>query len=806
MPDFRRFLKESQVFAFDGGMGTLLQARGLQPGQSPEAFGLANPDVVVDIHKDYIDAGARVVTTNTFGGTDFKLDSGLEAFSFNRDMAAIARRAAGDKAFVAGSVGPTGKFCKPLGDYSFRDLVEAFKKQIKGLAEGGADLIIVETQFDLAECRAAVIAAREVCNLPVATSMTFEDGVSLTGTRPLTYCDTMQNLGVELIGTNCSAGPEGMLEVFKAMLPRLSTPFFAEPNAGLPELEGDKTVFRLGPEDFADQIKPFVELGAKAIGGCCGTTPEHIRCASKVFEGHSWTLPQPTEGECLVVTSRSFSVPVSPFRRSKIIGERINPTGKKQLTAELQAGQYSEAFRLAKEQMECGAHILDVNVGAPMVKEEELLPDLVSSLVSRVQAPLCLDSTNIEALRAALDAYPGSALVNSISGEPGRMQALGPLCKHYGAPFIMLPLLGRKLPVTAADRLKVIESLLQEADDLGIPRRLIMVDALVLTVSSKPEAAKACLDVIRHCRDEWNLPTVCGLSNISFGLPARELLNASFMVMGMAQGMSAFIANPGSNRLMESMASSEVLLNRDPQARDYVASYAEWKPTGGPLPGRDAHLAGGRKAQVENLGQAVIAGVGEEIIALVDKEIEKGRDPFEIVDADLIPAITEVGEKYERKEYFLPQLLQSAETMQTAFDHLRPQLEAASGAKERPKVIMATVEGDIHDIGKNIVILMLRNNGFEVIDLGKDVPAERIVEVAHKEKAAVIGLSALMTTTMVRMEETINLVKEKGLNCGVMVGGAVVTQDYADKIGADGYSRDAVEAVKVAKELIAQRR
>ncbi|NJB66939.1 5-methyltetrahydrofolate--homocysteine methyltransferase [Desulfobaculum xiamenense] len=788
------------MFAFDGGMGTLLQARGLKPGQSPEAFGLANPDIVADIHREYINAGARVVTTNTFGGTDFKLDAGLEVVSFNREMTAVARQAAGDRAFVAGDIGPTGKFCRPLGDVDFRDLVEAFKRQIRGLSEGGADLLIIETQFDLAECRAAVIAAREVCDLPVAVSMTFEDGVSLTGTRPLTFIDTMQNLGVELIGTNCSAGPEGMLEVVRAMLPRLSTPFFAQPNAGLPELEDGRTVFRLDPETFAEQIKPFVALGAKAIGGCCGTTPEHIRCASKVFEDVAWSLPEPPERDCLVLTSRAQSVAVSPHRRSKVIGERINPTGKKQLTAELQAGQFSEAFRFAKEQLACGAHILDVNVGAPMVREETLLPDLVSALVSRVQAPLCLDSTNADAIRAALDVYPGSPLVNSISGEPGRMQALGPLCKHYGAPFIMLPLLGRKLPVTASDRLAVIESLLREADDLGVPRRLIMVDALVLTVSSKPESAKACLEVIRHCRDEWNLATVCGLSNISFGLPARELLNASFLVMGMTQGLSAFIANPGSNRLMESLSSSEVLLARDPQARDFVAGYAEWKPTGGPLPGRDSHLAGAA-APVETPGQAVIAGAAEKVVELVEAELAKGRDPFEIVDSDLIPAITEVGEKYERKEYFLPQLLQSAETMQLAFEHLRPHLEAVSGGKERVKVVMATVEGDIHDIGKNIVILMLRNNGFEVIDLGKDVPAERIVETARRENAAVIGLSALMTTTMVRMEETVNLVREQGLNCKVMVGGAVVTQDYADRIGADGYSRDAVDAVKVAKAL-----
>ncbi|BBD07868.1 homocysteine S-methyltransferase family protein [Desulfovibrio ferrophilus] len=802
MPDFQRLLQDGRVRLFDGGMGTMLQARGLRSGQSPEEFGLAKPGVVEDIHREYIQAGASVVTTNTFGGTGLKLWADADVVGLNREMAAAARRAAGDTAFVVGSVGPTGHFVQPMGEMSFRELVSFFKAQIKGLAEGGADLIFVETQFDLAEARAAVIATREVCDLPVGVSMTFEQGSCLTGTNPLTFIDTMQNLGVDLLGTNCGAGPEQMLETVKAMLPRLSTPLVVQPNAGLPELDGDgNTVFRLNPENFAEQILPIVELGVKFIGGCCGTTPDHIRCAKAAINGKPWSLPKSPEAECLVVTSRSMSMPVSPFRRSKIIGERINPTGKKLLTEELQAGQFGEAIRLAQAQESAGAHILDVNVGAPMVEEQILLPELTKQLTSRVKVPLCLDSTNPDAIRAALDAYPGSALVNSISGEPGRMQALGPLCKHYGAPFIMLPLEGRKLPVTAAERLAVIEGLLREADDLGIPRRLILVDALVLTVSSKPEAAKACLEVIRHCRDEWGLATTCGLSNISFGLPARELLNSSFLVMGMASGLSSFIANPSSNRLMESIASSEVLLNRDPQAEGFVAGYADWKPgEGGSATGGSGN--GGDKKPVTDLGQAVIKGAKDSIVAMLDAELDQGADPFVLVNEKLIPAITEVGEKYERKEYFLPQLLLSAETMQVAFERLKPLLEAASGATERTKIIMATVEGDIHDIGKNIVILMLRNNGFEVIDMGKDVTANKIVEAAEREGAAIIGLSALMTTTMIHMEDTVKLVREKGLNVKVMVGGAVVTEAYADSIGADGYSEDAVSCVKLAKSLL----
>lgn len=800
MPDFRRLLHDGKVHFFDGGMGTLLQARGLQSGQSPEEFGLGNPSVVEGAHRDYVQAGAMVVTTNTFGGTSFKLGPDIDPVELSRSMAAAARRACGDHAFVAGSVGPTGHFCEPLGELTFRDLVEAFRQQVRGLVEGGADLILVETQFDLAEARAAVLAVREECSLPVGVSMTFENGVSLTGTNPATFVDTMQNLGVDLIATNCSAGPEQMVDVVRQMLPRLHTPLLVEPNAGLPELDEDgNTVFRLDADNFAKQVMPFIDLGVKFIGGCCGTTPEHISAAKTLAGDAGWKLPEPPEAPCLVATSRSTSVCLSPFRRSKVIGERINPTGKAVLTEQLQAGQFAEATRFATEQVEAGAHILDVNVGAPMVDEAQLLPELTKHLTQRTQAPLCLDSTNIKAVRNALNVYPGSALVNSISGEPGRMQELGPLCKHYGAPFILLPLEGRKLPLTAAERLAVVERMLEEADQLGIPRNLIVVDALVLTVSSKPEAAKACLDVIRHCRDEWGLATTCGLSNISFGLPARDLLNSSFLTMGMANGLSSFIANPSSNRLMESMASSEVLLNRDPQAESFVNGYANWKP--GESGGSSAVGGGGDKS-VKDLGEAVVKGAKDSICAMIDDEIQKGANPFELVDDHLIPAITEVGEKYERKEYFLPQLLLSAETMQTAFAHIKPLLEEDSDAKAKTKVIMATVEGDIHDIGKNIVILMLENNGFDVVDLGKDVPAADIVAAAEREGASIIGLSALMTTTMVRMEDTVELVREKGLDIKVMVGGAVVSQSYADSIGADGYSEDAVGAVKVARQLV----
>jgi 5-methyltetrahydrofolate--homocysteine methyltransferase len=799
MRDFRRFLQDGNVVVFDGGMGSLLQRRGLRPGQSPEEFGMARPDVVAAIHAEYAQAGALVVTTNTFGATRHKLPGGLDVFAVNETMARAARQAVGDGVFVAGSVGPTGKMVEPLGDISFRGLVEIFKEQIRGLVAGGVDLILGETQFDLAEARAIVVAAREVCDLPVGISMTFEDGVSLTGTSPEVFARTMENMGVDLIGSNCSAGPEQLILVARAILESCDTPVLIEPNAGLPELVDGATVFRLPPDPFAATVSTLAAEGVACLGGCCGTTPEHIRALSALCGGAAVNRPVRDSRPCLTVTSRSRAVDFGFDLPCRIIGERINPTGKAELTAQLQNLETRQALVYAEEQIAAGADLLDVNVGAPMVDETRMLPLAVRALTSAHATPLCLDSSNVLAIRAGLEAYPGSALVNSISGEEERMDILGPLCRDYGAPFILLPLKGRKLPVTAAERLAIIEELLAKAEALRIPRRLILVDALALTVSSKPEAARACLEVIRHCRERWGLGSTMGLSNISFGLPARDLINSTFLAMAMGAGMTSFIANPNTVRLRESLAAAEVLLGRDRQASSFIASYAGWTPGANQVPA----AAAAADEEGSPVSVAVIKGHKDRIAGLLAERIAAGADPFALVDGEMIPAIAKVGEKYERKEYFLPQLLLCAETMQTGFDSIK-HLLVREGQEAQDTVVMATVEGDIHDIGKNIVCLMLRNFGYNVVDLGKDVAAADIVAAAVRHGASVIGLSALMTTTMVRMEDTVRLVREQGLRCRVMVGGAVVSQSYADLIGAHGYADDAVAAVRVATRLCAE--
>lgn len=807
MSVIRQLLKEKKPLFVDGATGTMLQALGMPAGVNPARFCLERPDVVRGMHTAYAEAGADILITATFGGSSFKLPPDIDPVDFNTAMARHARAVAdelsgrlGRPLFVAGGLGPTGHFVSPLGDVEPANLVEAFRAQVRGLVRGEADLLFIETQFDLAEVRAAVAAARQECDLPVFASMTFEDGVSLTGSTPEIFAATMSNMGVDAVGVNCGAGPEQMLMVAERLLAACDLPVFAEPNAGLPELVDGQTVFRLGPAPFAEKTARFAERGVQILGGCCGTTPEHIAALRRAVLAPSETgrfVPRPVAAG-VTLTSRSSLVRIGGNEPLVLIGERVNPTGKKLLSAEFQAGKCDLALRYAGEQVETGTPVLDVNVGAPGVPEEIFLPDLVRKLVARHGTPLCLDSSNAEALSLALPWHPGSALLNSISGEPGRMEKLGPLCRLWGSPFVLLPLQGHQLPATSRERVAVLETLLARADEIGIPRRLVLVDVLALTAASDPDAPRACLDTIGWCA-EHGLPTIIGLSNISFGLPARDLLNAGFVQMAAGAGLSSCIGNPGNARLREALDAANLLLGRDPQAGRYIARYADWKAAD---PATAASVGPVTARAALTLEEAVIRGDKDSIVGLVEAELAGGADPFALVRERLIPAINEVGARYERKEYFLPQLLRSAETMQTAFARVKPLLEKEQGGDKRPVIVLATVEGDIHDIGKNIVALLLGNHGYEVVDLGKDVKASRIVDEASRCKASLIGLSALMTTTMPRMEDTVKLVREQGLACQVMVGGAVVTPEYAETIGADGYAADAVEAVRVAGRLL----
>ncbi len=811
MNDFRAALASRRPLLLDGGMGTQLQARGLPAGEDPQRFCMARPDVLRGIHADYLAAGADVVLTATFGGTRFKLPKGMnnpeDVRSFNRTMARIAREAAdaaGRPVFVGGDMGPCGRFVKPLGDLDPLELYEAYREQARGLAEGGADLIVIETQLDPAETRLAVAAVRAECDLPIAASMTFEGETALTGATPELFAALMRNLDVDLVGLNCGAGPEQMAPLVERFLACTDIPVLVEPNAGLPELLHGETVFRLGPEAFAEQTAAFIERGAVVVGGCCGTTPAHIAALRRVVDGLEVRRRPRTSPAGIALTTRTALVRIGAGQPLRIIGERINPTGKKALQDALRAGDFGPALRLADEQIALGAPVLDVNVGAPLVDETLALPELTLRLSARVSAPLSLDSSNAAAIAAALPICPGSCLVNSVNGDPGRLETLGPLCRQWGAPFVLLPLRGRDLPVTAEARIGIIEALLERALNMGIPRHLMLVDVLALSAASAPGAGREALATLRWCAAH-DLPTVIGLSNISFGLPARELVNATFLGMAAGAGLNACIANPSAIRLREVAAASDVLLGLDNGAERFVNGYGGWRSdtvaTGTSGAGSVAS-AGAGKARPADLGEAVLHGDRENVVALVDAALEAGADPFALVRDILIPALTEVGDLYERREYFLPQLLRSAETMQAAAARLEPLLRVENRTGERPVIVLATVEGDIHDIGKNIVGLLLGNHGFEVVDLGKDVKAEVIVAEAERRRASLIGLSALMTTTMIRMEDTVRLVRERGLNARVMVGGAVVTEMFARSINADGWSGDAVDAVRLAKRLL----
>lgn len=796
--EFNDILKK-RVLVLDGATGTELQKRGMPLGVCPEQWVLENPEKIIEIQKAYRDAGSDVVYTCTFGGNRVKLaEFGLadKTEEINQRLAELSRQAAGKDGLVAGDLAPTGQFIRPFGDVPFETAVDVYKEQVRGLLKGGVDLFIIETMMDIQEARAALIAVRETCDLPVCVSMTFDQsGRTLTGTNPVTALITLQALGADAVGCNCSTGPADMLKVISAMQPYAKIPLIAKPNAGLPKLVDNKTVFDMTPEEFGTHIPAFIPAGVGLIGGCCGTSPKYIEQVRTRVKGLKPVLPQPQE--IFAISSARKTVFAGQGRPIAVIGERINPTGKKKLQEELREGKTMEVRKFAQEQIEKGATILDVNVGMPGIDERETMVKMVELLAPMVDTPLCLDSASPEVLEAALRIYPGRALINSISGEQSRITKLLPIAAKYGAAFVLLPLSDAGVPETAAERFSIIENVFSKAKQYGYHKHDLVVDGLVMTVSSDQKAAQETLKVINWCTNSFNACTVVGLSNVSFGLPERGWVNSAFLAMAASHGLTMVIANPSSELLMQIKMASDVLTERDKNSMQYIAFCAQ---------------AGGSKQEdkaqkptmsaPERLYDAVLKGDKDNIPALLETALKDGLSAQDAVEQRLIPAIMQVGELFDKKTYYLPQLIQSAETMKAAFEILEPLLAAGPApAKKKTTAVLATVKGDIHDIGKNIVGLMLKNYGFIVHDLGKDVSAEEIVQKAIETKAEIIGLSALMTTTMVEMKKVVDLARSKGIASKFIIGGAVVNDQYAKEIGADGYAGDAHAAVKLAEQL-----
>lgn len=810
---FRELVKKGPVL-LDGATGTNLQKAGMPVGVCPEQWILENSEVLIDLQKQYVEAGTDILFAPTFTASRIKLkEYGLEDHleEMNRKLVALSKEAAkGTNALVAGDLTMTGEQLYPLGDLMFEDLVDVYKEQAKIIAEAGADLFVVETMMSLQECRAAVLAIREVCDLPVMVSLTYnEDGRTLYGTDPVTAVVVMQRLGADAVGMNCSTGPEAMLEPIAKMAEYATIPLLAKPNAGMPELIDGQTVFNVEPEEFAEVGKKLVEEGAAIIGGCCGTTPEHIRALKEAVKGIPVKAPLQTKRRML--TSERKSVEITLDGRFMVIGERINPTGKKKLQAELKEGSLNLVRTMALEQKENGASILDINMGMNGIDEKEMMLRTIYEVTSTVDCPLCIDSSHVDIIEAALRIYPGRALINSISLEKEKFEKLLPIAKKYGAMFILLPLSDEGLPKDSAEKHGIIRTIMDEAVRIGMAKEDIIVDGLVATIGANPNAALECFETFSYCKNELELPTACGLSNISFGLPERTYVNTAFLTMAIANGLTMAIANPSQELLMNAAFASDMLLNKKESDIRYIErmnflseKYAGMERVMVQKTPAGTSAAGGeirKESTGSGVFQAVLKGNKEHVLEEVKKMLDGGAKPDEIINEHLIAAINEVGELFDKKKYFLPQLISSANTMKLAIEYLEPMLER-SNTEAMATIVVATVEGDIHDIGKNLVVLMLKNYGYHVIDLGKDVPADVIVDTAMNEGAKVIGLSALMTTTMMRMKDVVELAKEKGCTAKIVIGGAAITESFSDEIGADGYSKDAAECVKLVERLL----
>lgn len=830
-------LSKDHILYLDGATGSNLVKAGMPSGVCPEQWILEHQDVMLQLQKDYVQAGTNILYAPTFTANRVKLaEYHLEKnmTSMIRDLVAISKKAAestpGHPVYVAGDLTMTGEQLKPMGKMELETLIDIYKEQILCLVDAGADLLVVETMMSLAETRAALIAAKEVCDLPVIATLTFEaDGRTLFGTDAKTAAIVLESLGASAIGANCSTGPAQMESIISEMVSHTRIPVIAKPNAGLPFLdENGTTCYNMEAEEFAEEMEVLVNAGATILGGCCGTTPEFIRQIHERFGTDAKVAASRRPDGIRYLTSERITHSFGLDDGFFVVGERINPTGKKALQAQLREGSFEKVIQFAEEQDACGAKVLDINMGMSGIDEKASMLRALEEVSGVTNLPLSLDSSYVEVLEAALRNYSGRALVNSVSLETEKFEKLLPIVAKYGAMFILLPLSDAGLPKDIEEKKEIIHKIYDRALSLGMCKEDIVVDGLVATVGANPKAALETLETIRYCKEN-GFATICGLSNISFAMPERSFVNTAFLTLAIQAGLTMAIANPSQELLMSCALAADLLLNKEEAALRYI-EYA-----GGVRERREekeAELAkklallenqgttaktgtagnAAKEATADNgpqinemqdkLKTAVLKGNRNGIVKITKEALESGEKPAELLNQVLLPAINQVGEFFDQGKYFLPQLIASAEAMKNSIEVLEPLLQTGGTGEEMPVVVIATVEGDIHDIGKNLVALMLKNHGFHVIDLGKDVPQAKILESAKEHHAEFIALSALMTTTMQRMREIVAAAKEEGITAKIIIGGAVITQEYADEIGADGYSKDAADAVKLAKSLM----
>ena len=794
-----------ELLFLDGGMGTLLQAEGLAPGELPETWNIEHPEKVEAIHRRYYEAGSDVVLANTFGANVCKFhDDRYTVEEVIRAGIANAKRAGeqiGKETYVALDMGPTGKLLKPMGDLDFDDAYEAFAEAVRYGEKYGADLIHIETMSDTYEVKAAILAAKENSSLPVFVTMIFDErGKLLTGGDVPSVVAMLEGLRVDALGLNCGLGPKQMLPILNDLRRYTSLPIIVKPNAGLPKQKNGETYYDVEPDEFARIMQEVVKEGACVIGGCCGTTPEHIK--KLVEECKDLPLREIEKKHDTIVSSYGQAVILDDMPR--IIGERINPTGKKKFKEALKNEDVDYILKEAITQQDKGAHILDVNVGLPDIDEVAMMEKVVKELQSVTSLPLQIDTVDGKAMERAMRIYNGKPMINSVNGKQVSMDEVFPLIRKYGGVVVGLTIDEEGIPKDAEGRVRVAGKIINEAAKYGIDKKDIVIDVLTMTISSEKDGAKVTLEALKRVREEFGVRTVLGVSNISFGLPRRPIVNSYFYAMAMQNGLTAGIINPSSEDMMKAYRSYNALMDFDENCTNYISTYAGTTETVTVQASQAAAAAGNapKAAGVEmTLKYAIERGLKEEAHHIT-RDLIGTREPLDIIQEELIPALNVVGEGFEKGTVFLPQLLMSADAAKIAFAVIKDVL-ASSGQEEekKEKIILATVKGDIHDIGKNIVKVLLENYGFDVIDLGKDVPPEAIVEKAVEENVTLVGLSALMTTTVVSMEETIKLLREKKPDCKVMVGGAVLNQDYADMIGADFYGKDAMQSVHYAQKF-----